>query len=81
MNVDQVCKATQKDPVLSRVLQFVMIGWPDKQYEPGTTHYFTKRHKIAVKDGCLLWGICIIIPKQLREQVLHELHTGYPGIV
>ena len=31
MNVDQVLKATRKDPILSRVLQFVMTGWPDKQ--------------------------------------------------
>ena len=31
MNVDQVRKATRKDPILSRVLQFVMTGWPDKQ--------------------------------------------------
>ena len=81
MNVDQVRKATQKDPILSRVLQFVMTGWPDKQNEPETTHYFTKRHEITVEDGCLLWGIYVIIPKQLREWVLHELHTGHPGIV
>lgn len=72
MNVDQVRKATRKDPILSRVLQFVMTGWPDKQNEPKTTHYFTKRHEITVEDGCLLWGIRVIIPKQLRERVLHE---------
>ena len=81
MNVDQVRKATQKDPILSRVLQFVMTGWLDKQNEPETTHYFTKRHEITVEDGCLLWGIRVIIPKQLREGVLHKLHTGHPGIV
>ena len=73
MNVDQVLKATRKDPILSRVLQFVMTGWPDKQNEPKTTHEFTKRHEITVEDGCLLWGIRVIIPKQLRERVLHEL--------
>lgn len=81
MNVDQVRKATRKDPILSRVLQFVMTGWPDEQNEPETTHYFSKRHEITVEDGCLLWGIRVIIPKQLRERVLHELHTGHPGIV
>ena len=63
MNVDQVRKATRKDPILSRVLQFVMTGWPDKQNEPETTHYFSKRHEITAEDGCLLWGIRVIIPK------------------
>ena len=50
MNVDQVRKATRKDP-------------------------------ITVADGCLLWGIRVIIPTQLRKRVLHELHTRHPGIV
>ena len=54
MNVDQVRKTTRKDPILSRVLQFIMTGWPDKQNEPETTHYFTKRHEITVEDGYLL---------------------------
>ena len=81
MNVDQVRKATRKDPILSRVLQFVLPGWPNKQNEPEPTHYFTKRHEITVEDGSLLWGIRVIISKQLLERVLHELHTGHPGIV
>ena len=38
INVDQVRKATRKDPILSRVLQFVVTGWPDKQNEPETKH-------------------------------------------
>ena len=28
-----------------------------------------------------MWGIRVIIPSQLRERVLYELHTGHPGIV
>ena len=42
-----------------------MTGWPDKQNEPETMHYFTKHHEITVEDGGLLWGIRVIIPKQL----------------
>ena len=59
----------------------IPTGWPDKQNEPEITHYFSKRHEITVEDGCLLRGIRVIIPKQLRERVLHELHKGHPGIV
>ena len=56
----------------SRVLQFVMTGWPEKPIAAEITQYFNKRHEITVEDGCLLWGIRVIIPKQLRERVLHE---------
>ena len=70
MNVDQVRKATRTDPVLSRVLQYVMTGWPHKQITPEITPYFSKRQEITVEDGYLLWGIRVIIPSQLRERVL-----------
>ena len=52
-----------------------MTGWPEKPSAQEVTQYFNKRHKITVEDGCLLRGIRVIIPVQLREQVLHELHT------
>lgn len=61
MNVDQVRKSTRTDPVLSRVLQYVMTGWPDKQITPEITLYFSKRHEITVEDSCFLWGIRAII--------------------
>ena len=54
MNVDQVRKSTRTDPVLSRVLQYVMTGWPDKQITPEITLYFSKRHEITVEDGCFI---------------------------
>ena len=28
-----------------------------------------------------MWGIRVIIPRKLQNQVLEELHRGYPGIV
>ena len=37
--------------------------------------------KRIIRDGCLLWGIRVIIPGSLRERVLQELHEGHPGIV
>ena len=61
MNVDQVRESTRTDPVLSRVLQYVMTGWPDKQITPEITLYFSKRHEITVEDSCLLWGVRVII--------------------
>ena len=58
-----------------------MTGWPDKQTALEITPFFNKRHEITVEDGCLLWGIRVIIPAQFRTRVLCELLTGHPGIV
>ena len=54
MDVDHVRKATRNDPMLSRVLQFVMTGWLEKPIAPEVNQYFNKRHEITVEDGCLL---------------------------
>ena len=81
LNVSQVRKATRADPVLAKVLLYTMTGWPDKITLPEVTLYFNKCHEITVEEGCLLWGILVIIPNPLREHVLFELHTGHPGIV
>ena len=47
LNVDHVRKATQTDPILSRVLEYTMTGWPDKQTAPEITQYFNERHEIT----------------------------------
>ena len=51
LNVGHIRKATQTDPILSRVLQYTMTGWPDKQTAPEITQYFNKRHEITVEDS------------------------------
>ena len=38
------------------------------------------RDKLAVTDGIILKGRCIIIPNSLRQQVLNQLHTNHMGI-
>ena len=33
-----------------------------------------------LEDGCLLWGIRVIIPANLQSQLLKSLHANHPGI-
>ena len=28
-----------------------------------------------------MWGIRVVVPQKLRQQVLDELHLGHPGVV
>ena len=81
MNSAEVKKETQRNPVMSRVMDFVMKGWPDdmsasSEYEP----YVRRAQELSVEDGCLLWGSRVIIPPALRHQVLEELHMVHIGM-
>ncbi len=76
----QVRKGTRNDPILSKVMDFVMTGKgenDDLELKP----YVSRRHELSVQSGCLLWGRRVIIPPALRKSVLKQLHAGHCGMV
>ena len=74
-------KETAKDPLLSRILQFVQTNWPSSCPNEEAKPYWQRRLEISVQDECLLWGNRVIVPPKLREAVLSLLHERHPGIV
>ena len=64
---------TDKDPLLSKVRQFVMTGWPVDNNEKALCPYLNKKDELSVHSGCLLWGSCVIVPPKGREMVVKEL--------
>ena len=73
--------ATWKDPLLSKVLQYVRRGWPDNNTGGADlSPFFTRRAELSLQDGCILWGSRVIVPSQHRKAVLEELHEAHPGM-
>ena len=70
---------TRRDPVLSKVLQFVERGWPST-CDKSLSTYSAKRSELSVFQGCVMWGSRVVIPPQGRPTVLQELHEGHPGM-
>jgi hypothetical protein len=76
----QLKKEIVKDRTLSLVYEAAMRGWNetgDNTLRP----YFERRNEITVHQGCLLWGIRVIIPEKLRQTLLDEIHAGHLGVV
>ena len=42
---------------------------------------YQRREQLATDQGCLLWGMRVIIPTKLQSRILSELHFTHPGIV
>ena len=80
VNADMIRQATQRDPVLSCVMENTKQGWPtvsEKELEP-----FQRRNdELTIQDGFLMWGSRVIIPPKHQAQLLAELHEGHLGIV
>ena len=81
VSASDVKRETRRDPTLSKVLDFTLNGWTDKPQDERLKPYYTRRNEISVENGCLMWGIRVIIPIKLRNKVLDELHEGHLGTV
>ena len=43
--------------------------------------YFSHRDELSIEEGCVLWGMRVIVPKKLQSEVLNMLHEGHVGMV
>ena len=73
----------KRDKVLSRILKFCIFGWPDdnKNLSEEEIRYFVRRNELSVEENCLFWGYRIVIPENLRGQLLDDFHASHQGIV
>ena len=78
MSAKAIKEWTNRDPTLSKVRRYVMIGWPSTaldKFKP----YQSRAKELSVQDGCVLWGSQVLIPLQGRLAVLEELHETHPS--
>lgn len=76
-------KETRADPILCRVKEMVSTGLfsPTKDSESVLKPYLTRKEELSLMQDCLMWGQRVIVPRNLRQRVLEDLHTGHPGVV
>lgn len=78
---NQVKKATSTDPEMKSLIKMIQEGWPNSIKDcKEVQSYFTFRDELSVCDGIIMKGTRIVIPKDLRPDILRKLHTGHWGI-
>ena len=75
----EIKHATSVDPVLKTMQSFLTQEWPksidnDLRLKP----YFNRKLELTMEQGCILWGLRVVVPHRYQ---LEELHRGHPGIV
>ena len=73
-----IAMLTKKDPILSKVLNFCMNGWPDK-VESNLIPFKNRYLELSVQSDCILWGHRIVIPNKVRHKLMEELHAEHMG--
>eukprot|EP00066_Takifugu_rubripes_P012215 XP_011601481.1 PREDICTED: uncharacterized protein K02A2.6-like [Takifugu rubripes] len=80
VTADQVKAWTDADPVLSRVREMVQNGWSSKEKREEFGPYEVRKYELSIKDGCVLWGSRVVVPKAGQENVMRQLHQCHPGV-
>ena len=62
ITAQQISAETRKDRVLSRVLNHVLIGWPNYLDDDELEPYFHRKDELSIDQGCILWGLRDVIP-------------------
>ena len=82
VSAKQVKLETQRDVVLSRVHELTRLGWTNNsESDPELKPFFNRKDELSIADGCVMWGLKVVIPSKLRKRVLDELHEGHLGVV
>ena len=75
---------TQAEKILSKVLSYILEGWPlSLKAEGDMKAYWNRRDELSVEMNCITWGTRVLIPSRLREhvmQLLHSTHIGMTGM-
>ena len=74
-------RETKRDKTLSQVYEQVQNGWQFQQKGSLLAPFYSRRNELTIHQGCLLWGIRVVIPTKLQSKVLNLLHSTHPGIV
>ncbi|KAI2667094.1 hypothetical protein H4Q32_031059 [Labeo rohita] len=81
MHAEKIASCTLKDPVMSRVLRWVLHGWPAETPDSRFRPFISRCHELSAHKNCVLWGSRVVVPSSVRREVLAMLHDAHPGIV
>ena len=75
----RIREASAKDVQLLKVMEFTMVGWPAhmEKVPLQIREFFDFRGHLSMSNGLLTYDDRIVIPADMREEILNRIHTGH----
>ena len=82
ISISQAQQAMTQDEHLQQLKNIIITGWPSTKDELHINRrpYWSYRDDFAVIDSVVMKARHIIIPVELKQQVLDQLHLNHMGI-
>ena len=81
VTASDIRRETARDPVLSQVFLRTKDLFQRHEDNEQLKPYIQRKDELSIHDGCLMWGIRVIVPGRFRPVLLDELHNAHSGIV
>lgn len=81
LTAKDVAQETQTDPVLAKVKQHILSGWPKHVPDETLQPYVRRKFELTMENDCVHWGFRVVIPEKLQSRLLSELHESHWGMV
>jgi hypothetical protein len=79
--LEEIKKAQNEDIIVSQVIEYTQTKWPDNITEASDLHKY-KQHasEFSMIDNILVKRTAVVIPQNMRQEMLIRLHTGHLGV-
>ena len=79
--LDKLRNAVKNDSELSALQEQIVIGWPDsvQSVVKCLRKYWSIRDYLCVENGIVYMGNRLVIPKEMRNYYLQQIHIGHLG--
>ncbi|KAE8748860.1 hypothetical protein FOCC_FOCC004454 [Frankliniella occidentalis] len=80
LTAKDIAVATERDPILQQVYQWIHKGWPEKAPSEEFKPFFRETIGFSLLNDCILFDDRVVIPENLQPQVLELIHSDHFGI-
>ena len=83
LRVQQLKQMAEDDPVYQKIKHYIISGFPPhrQQLPDDCKRYWSVRAHLTIEDDLILYGCRLLIPSQMRRQILQQLHASHQGTV
>ena len=80
--IKSIQEETKCDRTLCKLIPTIINGWPDtiQEVPEAIRSFWSFRDELSVEDGIVLKGDRVVIPKNLQQETMRQLHAAHQGV-
>ena len=79
--LENIKERQRQDEVCRLIVEYAKVGWPERNQLPSALQpYWPYRGDLTMINGLLVKDDRIVIPSEMRMEILDKVHAGHQGI-